>query len=230
MTLPAAPTTGPASTVPGPTTTVTTSTPLEPVPTPPVPPEPPNGQPDKGFPDGVKVADMTTEQQVAYWKHYARQHENRVSALGNLTPDDVKALQDKAQQWDDAQADAGTDMEKAVRSAYVQAEKAVLAKIQPQLVTAEFRAVATGRINPEQLGVILEPLDLSKFLAADGSVDTAKVSSYVDGIAPAMGSSTAQPPFPSLGQGQHTPPPVVPGAAGKAAAEKRFGKPASQTT
>jgi hypothetical protein len=227
MTLPAG---APASAVPGPSTTVTVTEPQ----TPPAPPQPPNGQPkpeDKGFPEGVKVADMTAEQQAAYWKHYARQHENRVSALGNLTPEDVKALQDKAQQWDDAEAERGTETEKAVRSAYAEAEKAVLAKVQPQLVTAEFRAAATGRIDAETLASLLEPLDLSKFLAADGSVDTAKVSKYLDGIAPAMGSSNAQTPsFPSLGQGQHTPPPAQPGQNGLAAAQKRFGKAASPTT
>jgi hypothetical protein len=226
----------PVVTTPDPTVTVTTSTPMAPAAptgTPAAPQQ--NGQTppkteDKGFPDNTKVEDMTVEQQAAYWKYHSRKHESRVSALGNLTPEDVQALRDKAAQFDAAEAEKGTDMEKAVRSAYEQAEKAVLAKIQPQLVTAEFRAAAVGRIDNDRLASILEPLDLAKFLAADGSVDTAKVSSYVNGIAPAMGSSTAQPPFPSLGQGQHTAPPTVPGAAGAAAAAKRFGKPASPTT
>jgi hypothetical protein len=208
---------------------VTTTTPMTPAPT---PAAQPNGQtPDKGFPDNTKVEDMTAEQQAAYWKYHSRRHENRVSALGNLTPEQVQELRDKAQQWDDAEAERGTEIEKAVRAAQAEAEKAVLAKIQPQLVTAEFRAAAVGRVDNERLAAILEPLDLGKFLAADGSVDTAKVSSYIEGIAPAMGSSAPQTPtFPSLGQGQHTAPPAVPGAAGLAAAQRRFGKPASPTT
>jgi len=243
MSMPAgAPAPAPVVTVADPSSVVTTTTPTTPVVPPGTPAAPQqNGQTPPvsgnaaaaaagGFPPNKAVGDMTESEQLAYWRHYARQHESRVSALGNLTPEDVKALQDKAAQFDAAAAEKGTDMEKAVRSAYEQAEKAVLAKIQPQLVTAEFRAAAVGRIDNDRLASILEPLDLGKFLAADGSVDTAKVSTYVNGIAPAMGSSTAQPPFPSLGQGQHTAPPTVPGAAGAAAAAKRFGKPASPTT
>jgi len=233
MTLPAGAL--PVATTGTPATTVSTTTPFVTPPAPPAAaPAPQQTAPTttdaKGFPDNTKVEDMTIEQQVAYWKHHSRKHEGRVSALGNLTPEDVQALQAKAQQWDDAAADRGTETEKAVRSAYAEAEKAVMAKIQPQLVTAEFRAASVGRIDNDRLSAILEPLDLGKFLAADGSVDTAKVSSYIDGIAPAMGSSNAQTPtFPSLGQGQHAAPTAAPGAAGAAAAAKRFGKPASPT-
>lgn len=35
---------------------------------------------EHGFPDGKPVAEMTSEHQVAYWKHHARKHEQRANA------------------------------------------------------------------------------------------------------------------------------------------------------
>lgn len=50
---------------------------------------------DKGFPEGTPVAEMTAEQQAAYWKHQARKHEERARSRADY--DDVKK---KAAEYD----------------------------------------------------------------------------------------------------------------------------------
>jgi hypothetical protein len=40
---------------------------------------------EHGYPDGKPVAEMTSEQQVAYWKHHARKHEQRANSGPDAT-------------------------------------------------------------------------------------------------------------------------------------------------
>lgn len=159
---------------------------------------------ETGFPANTPVAEMSAQQQAAYWQDKARKHEGRVKALGNLTPEQLAELKEKADKADNLELDLGTDIEKASALAKRAAADEADAKYRPMLVNAEFKAAAAGRIAPDKLATILEPLDLSKFLAADGTPDTDKVTAYIDGIAPATGSTTATTrpgPSPS-GQGQ----------------------------
>jgi hypothetical protein len=142
---------------------------------------------ERGFPEGTPVAEMTDGQQAAYWKHQSRQHESRVKALG-VTPEDLASLREKAKRAEDLEYDLASDKDKAVADAKKEASDEVASKYTPRLVRAEFKAAAAGRIEPEKLATILEPLDLSKFLDANGEVDADKVSAYVDGIAPAKGN------------------------------------------
>ncbi|MCW2674797.1 MAG: hypothetical protein JWP14_3386 [Frankiales bacterium] len=197
--------------------------PAPPAPTPPPPaPTPPPAPPsDKGFPENTPVAEMTTEQQVAYWKHHSRQHEDKFKSLG-----DVEALRAKAQQFDDLQAASLTEQERAV----AEAKAAGVAETLPKLVAAEFRVQASSRLldargqfDAARLKAVLEPLDLTKFVT-NGEVDEVKVKAFVDGIAPAASPGTQQP---NLGLGGQ------PGGggsvskgkdAGLAEAERRFGK------
>jgi hypothetical protein len=164
---------------------------------------------------------MTTEQQVAYWRHYSRQHEEKYKNLGN-----VDELLTKAQQYDALQEASRTDQERAV----AEAKAAGAAETLPKLVAAEFKVQAAprlldaqGQFDAARLKSILEPLDLTKFVT-NGDVDEAKVKAFVDGIAPAPASGGGQ-QQPNLGLGGQ------PGAgavskgreAGLAEAQKRFG-------
>lgn len=159
---------------------------------------------------------MTTEQQVAYWRHHSRQHEDKYKSLGN-----VDELRSKAQQFDALQEAAQTEQERAVNEATAAGKAAGAAEAVPRLVASEFRVAAAGRLDAARLKAILEPLDLTKFVTTSGEVDEAKVKAFVDGIAP-TGSGTQQP---NLGLGGQ------PGAgaiskgreAGLAEAQKRFG-------
>lgn len=179
--------------------------PADPPAGPPAPPAPPA----KGFPENTPVADMTIEQQASYWKHYARQHEDRVRAFGGLTPEQLTELQQKAQRADALEFDLMSDADRKVAEAALEARTIAESEFAPRLVRAEFRAELKGRVPDEELdtrlNTLLEPLDSSKFLTSSGDVDTAKVAAFVAGIAPATGTPAPRPnrvgPSPSgLGQ------------------------------
>jgi hypothetical protein len=165
-------------------------------PTPPVPVVPPAADPpaDQGFPPATPVKDMTPVEQAAYWKAQSRKHEDRASHAADY--DTIKAERDALK------TATLTDAEKAIEAAKTEARTAAMVEaakgIMPKLVRAEFKAAATGKIEPDRLTAILEPLDLTKFLTADGSeVDADKVSAYVAGIAGGAGKT-----WPDMGQGR----------------------------
>lgn len=166
--------------------------PATPPATPPTPAPPAPAPSDKGFPEGTPLEQMTAEQQTAYWKHYARQHEQRVKDLGSLTPEQLSELRDKAEKHDKLERELMSDKDKAIAEAKDAAETEARNAFLPQLVLAEFKAAAAGRIPAEQLEGIVGPLDKAFFYSADGkSVDADKVKTYVDQLAPA---ATPTPP------------------------------------
>lgn len=151
---------------------------------------------EHGFPDKTPWKDMPAEQQAAYWKHQARKHEERASRSADY--DDVVAERDRLRQA------TLSDSEKAIEAARTEAADAARAEVRketlPNLVKAEFKAAVAGRIPADRLSALIEPLDLTKFLTADGGeVDTDKVQRYVDGIAPADAKK-----WPDTGQGHRT--------------------------
>lgn len=216
--------------------TVPPAQPPSPAPTPaPAPPTPaPAPAPaDKGFPEGTPLEQMTAEQREAYWKHYARQHEQRVKDLGSLTPEQLAELRDKAEKHDKLERELMSDKDKAIAEAKEAAETEARQSFLPQLVLAEFKASAAGRIPAEQLEGIVGPLDKSFFYAADGkSVDADKVKAYVDQLAPAAAPATSGRRGPSAAGtgGSSTGRPAGGGTgatgvdAGREAYERRHGK------
>jgi len=144
-------------------------------------PDPSDG--GKGFPANTPIAEMTAEQQAAYWQDKARKHEERNKAFGRLTPDELATLREKAGQHDALERELMSDKDKAVLEAREAATQTAREEYAPRLVRAEFKAAAANRIDAEKLAAILEPLDLTKFLDG-GDVDEAKVAAYVDSIAP----------------------------------------------
>lgn len=168
---------------------------------------------------------MTPDQRVAYYKASKDQWEGRYKALG-VTPEQLTALREQAARAEALDYELSSDREKAVTDAKRTAEQESAAKYVPQLVRAEFRAAVAGRIPADQVQSWIENnvgvLDTSKFLGADGSVDTAKVTAYVESnTTPGMGT-TRRGPSPA-GQGYRPPGQAEPGAQGRAQAAKRFG-------
>jgi hypothetical protein len=148
-----------------------------PVPSPP-PSAPPKG--DQGFPADTPLTEMTAEQQVAYWKHKARAHENTVKARADY--DDLKAQAAEAKKL---RKERESETEKLIREAGEQATAAARAEVAPRLVMAEFRAAAAGRIDADRLAALTEDIDLARFLAGDGSVDLTRIAAKVEAWAPA---------------------------------------------
>jgi hypothetical protein len=144
---------------------------------------------------------MTPAQQAAYWKDKARKHEARANQRADY--DEIKA---KADQYDSLANASKTEQERAIEAARSETTERVRAEERARagvrLVDAEMRAASAGRLTAEQLGVILDPIDRTKFLTADGDVDTEKVVAFVAGIAPAAPEGGNGRRFPDLGQGR----------------------------
>lgn len=167
--------------------------PADPPQDPPADPPPADPPADRGFPEGVPVAEMTTEQQVAYWRHYARQHEQRAKDRA-----DYDALKAKADQFDELQRQQMSDHDRAVEQARSEARAEVLAEAGARMVDAHIEAAVTAqRLTQDQADVLLDGLDRTKFLTDEHTVDTAKVSALLDRFAPDKGKR-----FPDLGQGR----------------------------
>lgn len=178
------------------------------------------GATDKGFPADTPVAEMTAEQQVAYWKAASRKHEGRAKAFDGLTPDELAELRDKASKHDALEHELMSDRDRAVADAKKAAESELSSKFLPKLVAAEFRAAAAGKVAADKLAAALEFADMGKFVKA-GEVDAEKVAKFVESLAP---SAPAAPKGPSsFGLGARTPSGSAPGDQGKAQAAKRFG-------
>lgn len=157
--------------------------------------------PDTGdtydFPEKTPLKDMSADQQAEYWRHKARKHEARVTALG-----DVEQLRADAAELARLRREGMSENDKALADAREQAANeartAERASFAEQLVTAEFRAANNGRIETDRMKGLLEGIDPHKFLTPEGQVDTDKVKQYVDGVAPA---DTKQ-KWPDMGQGR----------------------------
>jgi hypothetical protein len=140
---------------------------------------------------------MTPEQQIAYWQHYSRHHENLWKAVEGIKAPEVAELRAKAAELERVKAENATEHEKAVKAAADAARAEAVKGTVPILVAAEFRAVVGERLTKDQLAAALGPLDLNWFLDATGNVDFAKVAAHAALIAPAGPAK-----FPDLGQGK----------------------------
>lgn len=186
------------------------------------PADPPATPPaDNGYPANTPLAEMSAEQQVAYWKAQSRKHENTAKARA-----DYDELREKASQYDALVAASQTDQERAVAAARQEARAEAIQSVAPRLVSAEFRAAAKGVLTAEQVTTLLEDLDLSKYLTDKGEVDVERIEKKVLAFAPTDGGKSGG--APDLGQGRRNPATVSGREAGLAEAQKRFGKPADK--
>jgi hypothetical protein len=133
---------------------------------------------------------------------------------------DYDDLKTKAAEADKLRQERETENEKAVREAGETAAAEERAKNAPRLVSAEFRAAAKGVLTPEQTTVLLEDLDLTKYLDDKGEVDVAKVEKKVAAFAPSDDGKNKR-GFPDLGQGRRTQSSAK-GEGGAAEAARRF--------
>jgi hypothetical protein len=155
---------------------------------------------DKGFPEGVPLEQMTAEQREAYWKHYARQHEQRNKDLLALANGSYDELKQKVEGYEQLRQQQMTEHEQAVEQAKQQARTKTLSEVGGKLVAAEIRAHAAGRLDDDKLTTLVNSLNHEQFLTDTGDVDTDRVKSLVDGIVPADGAGNSS--HPNLGQGR----------------------------
>lgn len=185
-------------------------------------------QDDTGFPANTPLEQMKPEQREAYWRHHARKHEDRVKALGNLTPEQLTALREKADKHDALELELASEAEKAARKAADEAKTATRAELEPEVISAKLDAAAArAGVTEEDLTKALAFVDTRKFLAENGKVDTDKVKAFVATIAPDRGNQQQVRRGPSAtAHGTGTGPGLTAGSGrdkGLAEAQRRFG-------
>lgn len=141
---------------------------------------------DKGYPSGTPVAEMSAEQQAAYWRDKAQLHEGRNKDLLKITGgkygDDLRTEFQTLEQLRDQ---TRTDSERAVEEARTQASATTRTEMgtHAALIAFEFALGHDPETNDQS--TLIETLDLTKVLKEDGTVDTAKVRTIAAQIAPA---------------------------------------------
>jgi hypothetical protein len=128
---------------------------------------------EPAFPANTPVKDMTPEQQVGYWQDKARKHENRNKALGDWTPEKIKALQDER---DALRSQGQTDTEKELEKAREEGRTEVRSVLNRERATSALEKALQGRAP--DAGALLS-LDVNTFIV-DGKVDDAAVKAWVD--------------------------------------------------
>jgi hypothetical protein len=184
---------------------------------------PPEGS-DTGFPAGTPLAEMTTEQQLAYYKHQNRQADAKLAKFKGVTPKQFTEMQTRIHELENAQLSAD---EKALKDAVDQAKADATAQVQalylPRLQLSEIRSVAASILDEEQLDGWLEGLNPAKFVGEDGEVDKDKVMTSLTAMFGRSRQQSSQPR--QWGQyTNQTPATGQPGSAGRAEAQRRFGK------
>jgi hypothetical protein len=163
-----------------------------------------------GFPEKTRVEDMKPEQQAAYWRTESKkQQKAREDAERKLSQNNNGSgtVRDQQQQTgSDAAVTAARD--EGRREAAKDAARATLEA-----------ALALRGKSEEESSELLGVIDPAAFLTSEGKTDAAKVTRYVDKVAPAgnSGGGTGGTP----GQGRFTQAPADPRAIARAEAEKR---------
>lgn len=185
---------------------------------------------DKGFPDNTPLAQMTLEQQVAYFKHQNRQTDNKLSAFNGFTPQDVNVMWTRLEALEGEKLTADQKaLKEAATKAATEAKTAAAAEMLPRVQAAELKATAALVIkDPDQLNAFLAIADPAKFVGEDGAIDEEKVMGHLTAIYGGSGSGQQAgngQQHRSWGQnsGGNGVPGVKPGDAGRAAAERRHG-------
>lgn len=145
---------------------------------------------DKPYPQ-KPLAEMTTDEQNAYWKYHNRKLEDRIRSMG-----DYEQLK---QQLGQLQQMTQTEWQRAVLEAENRGRASAMEQAGGQMVAVAFQGAANQRMTPDQIQAQLNHLDAKRFVH-NGQVDIAAIHAYVDTIAPARQNGLV-PLLPQQGQG-----------------------------
>jgi hypothetical protein len=165
----------------------------------PAPPDAPPVEPATGFPADTPVAEMTVDQQAAYWKHQSRKHEERARSR-----EDYDAVKAKAAELDKLREQQMTEQEKAAAKAHeaglAEGHQRALTELSTKYTRAMLETALTTRgRTPEQVDTLLRHVNFESYVA-NGEPDTDAIAAYADSIAgPVTGGGTGR--GPDHGQG-----------------------------
>lgn len=161
------------------------------------------------YPANTALAQMTPEQQVEYWRHHARKHEDRWKAMG-----DYEALKAKAAQFDQLAAQNQTQHERDLAEARRQGQVEALNQNAVHLVEQWMRAAAHhyGVTDQQRVNALVAGINHMAFVNQQtGAVDADKVYQFAAAAAPQQPAATATAvPAANPGQQPATAPAAVP--------------------
>lgn len=135
------------------------------------------------FPEGTPVAEMTAEQQVAYWRDKARKHETAwKSRLGDYTPEQVRAAMAENEQL---RQSVMSDSEKALDQARMEGELIGAERYQRAAIRGYVEAAyarSGGAASDESrsaLDGLIDVIDPAQVLTTDGDIDTDKIDKII---------------------------------------------------
>jgi hypothetical protein len=132
---------------------------------------------EPSFPANTSTADMTAEQQAAYWKFHSRKHEN-----------DSRS---RAQELEELRRKSMTDEEQRLEDVRRQGELIGAEKFLGDAVHGHLRAL-TGK-SDEDVDSALAFVDTTKFLGADGLLDRTKVAAFATSLGKAAPAAPTGP-------------------------------------
>lgn len=142
---------------------------------------------DLGFPDGTPVAEMTQEQQLAYWKHHSRQHERRANSRADY--DQLKADSEELARLRAAnQTDAERALEEAREEARREGENLGAQRYLSDAVKAKFQHL-TGK-SDDEVATAFAHVNAQSFTTDQGDIDGAALTAF----AATFGASAPQTP------------------------------------
>lgn len=130
---------------------------------------------DKPYPQ-KPLAEMSVEEQNAYFKFHNRKMEDRVRQMADY--DQVKGQLAQLQQM------TQTEWQRAVLEAESRGRASALDQAASQMVAIAFQGAAQTRMTPDQISAAINHLDSKRFVH-NGQVDIAAINHYVETIAPA---------------------------------------------
>lgn len=138
-----------------------------------------DGKPDRGFPADTPIAEMTVEEQLAYFKFHDRKKSDTLKAFKGLTPE--QAEQQAAELEELRRSKLSAD-ELAVDEARKQAESSAKAEATGKWAPKLLKAVAGRFITDEkQLESFLAITDAKAFIK-DGEFDDEAVVGHLTGL------------------------------------------------
>lgn len=150
-------------------------------------------QQQPAFPASTPVKDMTAEQQVEYWKHQSRKHEDRVRQFGDFTPEKLTQLQ---QETEALRIQNQTDAERAISEAKEQGRAEVRTILAGERVKNALERALDGRVP--NASALLD-LDRSQFINGD-KADADAIKAWVEANSTEAATSARR--NPDLGQGR----------------------------
>lgn len=188
-----------------------------------------------GFPANTRRADMTIEEQAAYWKYQSRKHEK---AAKQESPE-VAELRAKIAELEQAQLSeeqkaTQKSFDEAVAAARAEAIAETEAAFKPQMQQLQFEGFAHTALKGHQdsdakVKNFVEFVDMKKFVGDDGLIDGARVQAALTAMYGEAksdeGENKNKGGYPNFGQGSQLKETHVPSSDfGRAMAAKRFPK------